>query len=295
MSQDRPLDDLGIDALGSILQLSPVGAVTDEVLFSGGDVQQAGWNLLIGLMPGVVDPILESLLNRDFKGSRLYNEGFNDNLRKYPGWTKAIDSTGEAYTAVAEQMNKLHIGKDDEGKWGVWIADDVQNRVLRGTFNINPAIVEHLVESYFSGPYQVVKLGAAGVKAVTKGGVKTRDIPFWNRFVLNTNDNDRDAYYSNMYYYFKEISTETERIFSEYKKAGSTEHMKDLSKNKDYQYMLAFKMADAQEKALRKQGKLAEQKGDLELKKQAEAKLQKLHEDIAKRCLDIYFDREAVK
>ncbi len=295
MSQDRPLDDLGIDALGSILQLSPVGAVTDEVLFSGGDVQKAGWNLLIGLMPGVVDPILESLLNRDFKGSRLYNEGFNDNLRKYPGWTKAIDSTGEAYTAVAEQMNKLHIGKDDEGKWGVWIADDVQNRVLRGTFNINPAIVEHLVESYFSGPYQVVKLGAAGVKAVTKGGVKTRDIPFWNRFVLNTNDNDRDAYYSNMYYYFKDISTETERVFSEYKKAGSTEHMKDLSKNKDYQYMLAFKMADAQEKALRKQGKLAEQKGDLELKKQAEAKLQKLHEDIAKRCLDIYFDREQVK
>ena len=49
------------------------------------------------------------------------------------------------------------------------------------------------------------------------------------------------------------------------------------------------------EKTIRKQGKQAELNGDEDGKKVADEKIQSIHEEIARRCLDIYFDRESVK
>ena len=272
------------------MQLSPTGVISDEVLFSTGDKQKAWENLVVGISPGVVAPVFEAIFNRDFKGARLYNEGFNDNNRLYPGWTKALNTTGEEYVKAAETLNKLQHNSIE----GLHIADDAQNRVERGLVNLNPAIVEHLVESYFSGPYQIVVRIPEAIGRAVSGKAKVRDIPLLNRLLLNANDNKRDAYYSNMYYYFKGLDTEASRIYSEYRKT-SPEHAKEMMGTKDYQYMLIFKKYDKMEKQYRKRGKTAENEGDIETKNQMDEKIQSLHEQIAKECLDIYFDRDKVK
>lgn len=290
IKQQRPVDDLAIDAFGALMQLSPTGVISDEVLFSTGDKQKAWENLVVGISPGVVAPVFEAIFNRDFKGARLYNEGFNDNNRLYPGWTKALNTTGEEYVKAAETLNKLQHNSIE----GLHIADDAQNRVERGLVNLNPAIVEHLVESYFSGPYQIVVRIPEAIGRAVSGKAKVRDIPLLNRLLLNANDNKRDAYYSNMYYYFKGLDTEASRIYSEYRKT-SPEHAKEMMGTKDYQYMLIFKKYDKMEKQYRKRGKTAENEGDIETKNQMDEKIQSLHEQIAKECLDIYFDRDKVK
>lgn len=290
IKQQRPVDDLAIDAFGALMQLSPTGVISDEVLFSAGDKQKAWENLVVGISPGVAAPVFEAIFNRDFKGARLYNEGFNDNNRLYPGWTKALNTTGEEYVKAAETLNKLQHNSID----GLHIADDAQNRVERGLVNLNPAIVEHLVESYFSGPYQIVVRTPEAIGKAVRGEAKVRDIPLLNRLLLNANDNKRDAYYSNMYYYFKGLDTEASRIYSEYRKT-SPEHAKEMMGTKEYQYMLIFKKYDKMEKQYRKRGKTAENEGDIETKNQMDEKIQSLHEQIAKECLDIYFGRQEVK
>lgn len=290
IKQQRPIDDLAIDAFGALMQLSPTGVISDEVLFSAGDKQKAWENLVVGISPGVVAPVFEAIFNRDFKGARLYNEGFNDNNRLYPGWTKALNTTGEEYVKAAETLNKLQRNSIE----GLHIADDAQNRVERGLVNLNPAIVEHLVESYFSGPYQIIVRTPEAIGKAVGGEAKVRDIPLLNRLLLNANDNKRDAYYSNMYYYFKGLDTEASRIYSEYLKT-SPAHAKEMMGTKDYQYMLIFKKNDMKEKLYRKRGKTAENEGDIETKNQMDEKIQSLHEQIAKECLDIYFGRQEVK
>ena len=276
--QERPMEDLAADTFGSLVQLSPIGAVTDEVVFSPENKKRAAETLLTNIAPGTIAPVLEAIFNRDFKGARLYNEGFNENLRAYPGWTKALPTTGKEYVEAAKFLNNITGGNDVE----------------RGWIDLNPAIVEHLVESYFSGPYQIVVRTPEAVGKAVKGEVTVRDIPLLNRIILNTNDNQRDAYYSNMYYYFKEKDTEAERIFSEYKQRGGKE-LEDFVSRKDYRYMLVFKQYENEEKAIRKQGKQAELKGDKAGKEAAEDRIQQIHDEIARRCLDIYFGREGVK
>lgn len=272
---ERPAEDLGMDVFGAIMQLSPIGAVTDEVAFSAENKKKAYETLFTNAMPGVIAPVLESIFNMDFKGARIYNEGFNENLHAYPGWTKALPTTGSEYVAVAEWLNEATGGNDVE----------------RGWVNINPAIVEHLVESYFSGPYQiVVRLPEAAVK-IAKGEATVRDIPLLNRIILNTNDNQRDAYYNNMYYYFKEKNTEAERIHSEYKGRPKEGKVAEFYQSDNYKYMLIFNKYDKIERELRKASKLMAEKGDDARKKEYDDWLQDIQYRIAKECLDIYFGR----
>ena len=273
------IEDLGADAFGALMQLSPIGAVTDEVAFSPENKKKAYETLITNVSPGVVAPVLESIFNMDFKGARIYNEGFNENLRAYPGWTKALPTTGQEYVAAAKFLNELTGGNDVE----------------RGWVNINPAVVEHLVESYFSGPYQIVVRLPEAVAKMAKGEATTRDVPLWNRLFLNANDNQRDAFYSNMYYYFKEADTEAKRINSEYKGRKKEGEVADFYQSKEYQYMLVFKKYEANEKGYRKLSKQYEEKGDKEKKKEYDRKLQETQYKIAQECLDIYFDRNKVK
>ena len=275
VQQERPADDLAIDAFGALMQMSPWGVVTEEVAFSPENKKKAYETLITNVSPGVAAPVLESIFNMDFKGARIYNEGFNENLRSYPGWTKALPTTGKEYVAAAKFLNELTGGNDVE----------------RGYININPAIVEHLVESYFSGPYQiVVRLPEAAVK-IAKGEATVRDVPLLNRIILNTNDNQRDAFYSNMYYYFKELNTEAERIHSEYKERPKEGKVAEFYESDKYKYMLIFNKYDKAERELRKASKQMDEKGDKERKKEYDDRLQDIQYQIAKECLDLYFRR----
>ena len=278
IQKERPIEDLGIDAFGAIAQLSPIGVVTDEVVFNPRNKKEAYQTLLTNAAPGVLAPVLESVFNRDFKGARIYNQGFNDDLLAYPGYRKALDTTGKEYVAISKFLNDISGGDDT--------VPGIIDQMLP-----NPAIIEHLVESYLSGPYQIVVRVPEAIAKTVKGDVTTRDIPLWNRLFLNTNDNNRDSFYSNMYYYFKEEDTEAKRRHSQYKSRKKEGNVADFYDSKMYKYMLVFKKYEANEKAYRKLEKQYEEKGDMDKKKEYEKKLEETRYKIAKECLDIYFKR----
>lgn len=273
MLQVKPADDLRIDAYQAMAQLLPAGAV---------DPSESGKDLLVesvkSVSPGGVTPVIEAFENKDFKGSRIYNEGFNGNKENDPGWTKALETTGQGYVAAAEWLNKVTGGGEE-------------NAAYRGWIDLNPAIVEHFVKSYFSGPYQI--LGGFGEligKKARGEEITTRDIPVWNRIVMNANDNKRDAYYSAMYYYFKDRVKEAQRLEAAMK-GHTSEQYNEFRHSQDYAYMLTFGAYDSNERNYNKMRKEALNVGDKELAKEIDRERDTMREEIAKQCLDIYFDR----
>ena len=280
ISGTRPFWELAGDAFGSLAQLSPVGAVTDEVGF------------IHGILPGIVTPIYEAANNKTFTGARLYNEGFNGNLESYPGWVKALPTTGEGYVKATEWLTRATGGDDVKRGW----IERGLDKVRMGMF-MNPAVIEHLVESYLSGPYQIVGGITRTVKNAAKGEFIIRETPIVSRILLNTNDNQRDAYYSNMYYHFKALDKEAQRINTEYKsrRKSGDKNVEDFYASKDYKYMLVFKRYEKMDKAYRKMEKRATESGDKDEVKRLRDLQEDVHRRIAEECLAIYFDRDKVK
>ncbi len=271
--QEKPYDDLALDAFEALVQVLPAGAVDPSAR------GEAFWiDALKSVMPGVVTPIVEAFENKDFKGSRIYDEGFNGNKTDYPGWTKAIDTTGPGYVKAAEWLNKVSGG-------------DEENATVRGSIDFNPAIVEHFVKSYLSGPYQIVGgIGTIVGKKMRGEEIATRDIPVLNRVLMNTNDNSRDAYYSGLYYYFKDRDKEARRLDTGMR-GHQTQQANDFRMSKDYAYMLIFKKYESNERALNQMKKAAQNAGNEDAVKNVELKTTGIRENIAKECLDVYFDR----
>ena len=271
--QEKPYDDLALDAFEALVQVLPAGAVDPSAR------GEAFWiDAFKSVMPGVVTPIVEAFENKDFKGSRIYDEGFNGNKTDYPGWTKKIDTTGPGYVKAAEWLNKVSGGGEE-------------NATVRGSIDFNPAIVEHFVKSYLSGPYQII--GGVGTiigKKMRGEEITDRDIPVWNRVFMNTNDNSRDAYYSGLYYYFKDRDKESRRLDTGMR-GSQTQQAKDFRKSKDYAYMLIFKKYESNERALNQMKKAAQNAGNDDAVKNVELKTTDIRERIAKECLDVYFDR----
>lgn len=263
---DRPADELVDDAFSSLMEVLPVGVFSDNV------------GLSHSLAPSILTPLIETSKNKNFMGSRIYNEGFNGNAENDPGWTKAIPSTGEGYVQLAQYLNRVSGGGEN-------------NDVFKGDIDINPAILEHWVEGYLSGPMQIVNGVTRAVRAADRGEkMKTRDKLFINRLILDTHDNDRDAYYNDLYYYFKEYDKEAKRIDSKLKdrQADGSKQVEDFYVSKMYRYMEVFKEYESEERHLNKV-----KKGDDEdAVKEAESEVNRIHREVAERCMEIYLEKE---
>lgn len=83
-------------------------------------------------VPSYVKPVYEVWTNKDWTGIPIYRE--NDFNKNMPGWTKAYSSTSPELVKLSEIINE-------------WTG----NKYKTGMIDFNPAIVEHLFESYLGG------------------------------------------------------------------------------------------------------------------------------------------------
>ena len=84
-------------------------------------------------VPSYVKPVYEVWTNKDWTGIPIYRK--NDFNKNMPGWTKAYSSTSPELVKLSEIINEWTGG----------------NKYKTGMIDFNPAIVEHLFESYLGG------------------------------------------------------------------------------------------------------------------------------------------------
>lgn len=134
-------------------------------------------------VPSSVKPLIEAGDNKDWTGLPLYKD--NDFNKGMPEWTKAFKSVDPAILAMTKYVNELTGG----------------NKYSKGDVNLNPAIIEHILDGYFGGieatRSQLVK------SAETAWGSRDfdwRNIPVGNRLIKSGDERTKKKAIDNAYY-----------------------------------------------------------------------------------------------
>lgn len=134
-------------------------------------------------VPSSVKPLIEAGDNKDWTGLPLYKD--NDFNKGMPEWTKAFKSVDPAILAMTKYANELTGG----------------DKYTTGTVNLNPAIIEHILDGYFGGieatRSQMVK------SAETAWGSRDfdwRNIPVGNRLIKSGDERTKKKTIDNAYY-----------------------------------------------------------------------------------------------
>lgn len=134
-------------------------------------------------VPSSVKPLIEAGDNKDWTGLPLYKD--NDFNKGMPEWTKAFKSVDPAILAMTKYANELTGG----------------DKYTTGTVNLNPAIIEHILDGYFGGieatRSQMVK------SAETAWGSRDfdwRNIPVGNRLIKSGDERTKKKAIDNAYY-----------------------------------------------------------------------------------------------
>lgn len=134
-------------------------------------------------VPSSVKPLIEAGDNKDWTGLPLYKD--NDFNKGMPEWTKAFKSVDPAILAMTKYANELTGG----------------NKYSKGDVNLNPAIIEHILDGYFGG---IEATRSQLVKSVeTAWGSRDfdwRNIPVGNRLIKSGDERTKKKAIDNAYY-----------------------------------------------------------------------------------------------
>lgn len=134
-------------------------------------------------VPSSVKPLIEAGDNKDWTGLPLYKD--NDFNKGMPEWTKAFKSVDPAILEMTKYANKLTGG----------------DKYTTGAVNLNPAIIEHILDGYFGG---IEATRAQLVKsAETAWGSRDfdwRNIPVGNRLIKSGDERTKKKAIDNAYY-----------------------------------------------------------------------------------------------
>ena len=138
--------------------------------------------------PTLVSPLVDIIQNRDFMGRPLWRENtFNQSM---PEYTKAYAGTAKWLTKSTEVLNNA-IPK-------FWEKDyPSPDKYTPGALDINPAGVEHLLDSYLGGLYTFPAKAVKTISMIWDEDMRDiRNVPFFNRNIKDSrsgNPIDRSA------------------------------------------------------------------------------------------------------
>ena len=187
-------------------------------------------------VPSSVKPIYEAAVNRDWTGLPIYKE--NDFNKYMPEWTKAYISVDPILLEATKQANALTGG----------------NKYKEGVVDLNPSIIEHVLQGYFGGIETMrSQLLKSAQTAIGDREFEWRNIPVANRILRNGDERTRqksvnDAYFANLEEmdrliqqergFRKELASPKNGPFelAEYQK-----ELNDLMRSEEYQNYLVFR------------------------------------------------------
>jgi len=168
--------ELAHEAAGLVSQVFPID------FMEGGD-----WLSWKAFVPSAVKPVAEVLANESWTGMPIYRETpFN---KDDPEWTKAYRSANGYLVAASEWLNEKTGG----------------DRYTSGAVDINPAMVEHLLNGTFGGVSQTIdKLTKTGETVLGDREYDPRSFLLLNRLVKRGDERTEYRAVNDAYFRIKE-------------------------------------------------------------------------------------------
>lgn len=203
-----------------------------------------GWKAAV---PSVLMPAVEILVNKDYKGSPIYNKQiYKDEaeVERSPKWASAYEDTGKLYIRLAQGLNFITGGDEDDA----------------GFVNIQPEKVEHIVESAFGGTLRTANKTINMFTAIADEDTPVRysQLPFVGRVLAINDERFTNAYVSEVFDFYRGEALHAKTKKSKYEKADDQAALEELKKTDEYKiYEIYEKYNDTEFKALDKAMKLA--------------------------------------
>lgn len=241
---------LGDMIVNHALGRTPDKNIVAELLESVSDIaplNPAGG--LSAIAPSALTPIVELAMNRDYKGSKIYNDMqylSDEEKKRTPKYLKAYKGTGRVYVNISQALNWLTGGDYTDA----------------GFININPAGIEHLVEGATGGAGTTIEKFIQGIGGVLRGSVEAvagdnfegsaaekvmdwlgtdefmvRNTPFLRRILTINDERYRNAHTTDLFNYYKAEAEHTKKRMNQYINAGDEDKFDKLMESGDIDVM----------------------------------------------------------
>lgn len=166
-----------------------------------------GGNVVINLTPTIAQPIAQLIANKDYFGKPIYRK--NDWNELYPEWTKAYRGTSAILVNASRLLNEMTGGDDVEKGWiDKWF----------GGYLNNPAIIEHLFESYFGGVGKTLNRTAKTFSMLWNDEMREwRNVPVVSSFYHTGDERTSGSQLNREYYDAVNEHKESQHVFSGYR------------------------------------------------------------------------------
>lgn len=180
------------------------------------------------VVPSVVSPLVEVMINEDFKGAKIYNDMpwlSDEEKKRMPEYQKAFRSTGSLYVNISKLLNDISGGDE----------------TTSGIIDFNPAKVEHIIEGYLGGALTTAsRLYRSTIGQLFGEELNVSNIPFLNRVWVVSDDRSRNAYVNEVYDYYKAEAEHTDTRISKYEKMKNSESLKEIKESYDYKVLKIY-------------------------------------------------------
>ncbi len=177
-----------------------------------------------GVSPSATTPVIEVLLNKDYKGARVYNDrryATDWDRKNGAKWSTPLPYTGKVYVAFTKALSNLTGGDNYKG----------------GYVNLDPNVVEHLLEGYTGGLGTTInKLIKAGGNTIN-GEFVLNQTPFARRLFINNDDRSRNAYITDLWYYYQDMVEGVKTLMSKARKDRNKDAYDALKETYEYKVM----------------------------------------------------------
>ena len=179
-----------------------------------------GWK---AFLPSVAVPFVELGLNEDYKGAPIYNEQkwlSEEERKRTAKWSKAYQNTGKVYIHISKMLNNLTGGDAHDA----------------GFINIQPEVMEHLVQSAFGGTVRTAdKIVSTVLDWIDpEEKVSIRQFPFLNRILTLNDERFKNVHVNDVYEFYEAEAIHAKNLDKKYKKDKDKESLDNLRKTDAY-------------------------------------------------------------
>ena len=226
---------------------------------------------LLSLIPDFASPLAEIKANTNAFGGKIYDDmAFKSEgvVKEIPAYRKATEKTGDIYVDISEFLNDVSGGDE----------------VTKGMININPAIMEHLIEGYGGGIYDFAKMMVSIPSMILSDDpVQIKEIPFVNKVILSVDETNMYSHTNEAFFHYKDIADNAKRVEKEYRESDDPSRADDYQKEEDWRVYLLYKQYEADFKNVKERLDNAVDKEEEDLLKQEQNVLREMFlNDIAK-------------
>ena len=179
------------------------------------DLTGNGGNIAVNMTPTIGQPFAQIIANTDYFGKPIYKR--HEWNERYPEWTKAYKGTAPWLVDGTRWLNEITGG------------DNVES----GDVDYNPALIEHLFESYLGGVGKTINKSQKTLEMLWNEDLREwRNVPVISSFYHTAEERTAGSQINREYYNAVDEMKDTQHLFSGYKaevRMGNIEYAEKIN------------------------------------------------------------------